>query len=222
MWLSGGTGVEITVDAGYNRDGPLPTIRRRPAMRTRNKVLLGVSILLVAAALAILGPYCWLRYMYPYGYHRACHRQVLLALIQYAGDHDDKFPSGGATPEASLSMLYHEKYITDPGTLAGNGKSAEVAQQILESGGVLGPDTCDWHYVEGVNHDADATIAIFWDKSGFDHTGRRLHGGHMVGFNDGHVEIIPANRWKEFLTEQEKMVEQYLKWKDKSPGNNPP
>jgi hypothetical protein len=186
-------------------------------MRTRRKVVLAVVIPLAAAALAVVGRYCWLRYEYPYGYHRACHRQVILALIQYADDHDDKFPSGGATPEASLSALYHGKYITDPGTLAGNGKSAEVARQILESGGVLGPDTCDWHYVEGVHHDASATIAIFWDKSSFDHTGRRLHGGHMAGFNDGHVETIPAERWQEFLAEQEKMVEEYLKRKAESP-----
>jgi hypothetical protein len=170
-------------------------------------MLLGV--LAVAAVLA-LGAYGWYRYEYPYGRgHRGCCRFLLSSLLMYAGDHDDKFPSGGATPEASLCVLYREKYV-DAGTLVGWTESPDAARRSVESGGVLAPDTCDWHYVEGVNHDADSTIAIFWSKSSIGHTGKNLHGGHQVGFNDGHVEVVRAERWEAFLAEQKELVARYV------------
>jgi hypothetical protein len=190
-------------------------------MRTRNKVLLGC---LAALIVLISGWRIWLWYEYPYGRTHRCSRALLLSLIQYAGDHDDKLPTGGATPEASLCVLYKEGYV-DADALAGRGMSAEslkVARKILESGGVLGPDTCDWHYVDGIGHDGDASIALFWGKSDLGHVGQRLHGGHEVAFNDGHVQVIPAGRWKEFLGEQEKLVAEYRKQKQGTSAPAPP
>ena len=68
----------------------------------------------------------------------------------YADLHDGHFPAGGGCPEASLSLLYRGEFGMGGWILCGKTKSPEVAQEILERGELLGPDTCDWHYVEGL------------------------------------------------------------------------
>ena len=193
-------------------------------MRVRNKLLLGVFILLAAAAVAVIGRYCWLRYEYPYGMTHRCSRSLLLSLTFYADDHGGKYPAGEATPEASFSLLYRE--MKEPAEfLAGRAKTkeeVETAKKILESGGLLGPDTCDWRYVEGLDDNAPWGVALFWGKSDLGHVGQRLHGGHEVAFNGGHIEVIPASRWKEFLAEQERMVAEYLAEKKKDAEKGKP
>ena len=73
--------------------------------------------------------------------------------------------------------------------------------------------------MEGLNHNADANIAVFWGKADLGHTGENLHGGHEVAFNDGHVTVIPANRWKAFLEEQDKLVAEYRKQSKPEPAS---
>ena len=99
----------------------------------------------------------------------------------YAEEHDGRFPSGGGCAEASLSLLYRGNYGMDGQILCGKTKSPEIAQEILERGELLGPDTCDWHYIEGLTLADDPHLAIVWDKIGLGHNGQRLpRGGHSV------------------------------------------
>ena len=68
----------------------------------------------------------------------------------------------------------------------------------------MSPDTCGWHYVEGLRKDDDPRLALFWDKVGLGHNGERLNGGgHIVTFVDGFPKHIPESEWTGFLDEQE-------------------
>jgi hypothetical protein len=149
----------------------------------------------------------WFRYKYPYGCTHCCLKGLGLALLNYAEQHNGRFPAGGDCPEASLSLLYRGDYGIEGHTLCGKTKSAEVAQAILERGELLGPDTCDWHYVEGLTLNDDCRLAIVWDKVGLDHNGGRLpSGGHSVLRLDCSEEVIPASEWPHFLEKQNQLM----------------
>lgn len=124
----------------------------------------------------------------------------------YAQDHDGRFPAGERSPEASLSLLYREQ-LTDPYTLAGKGVPREKAKTILESGGLLDPDTCGWHYVEGLTKADDPRLAILWDKNRLGHNGQRTKDGgcEVVTVGNGR-EYISAEKWAAFMAEQEQLL----------------
>jgi hypothetical protein len=127
------------------------------------------------------------------------------ALERYADEHDGWFPRGEATPEASLSLLYQYEPLLVV-ILGGKAIPPAVAEKTLESGGLLTPETCDWHYVEGLRSDDDPNLALFWDKSGLGHFGQRLSdGGHVVFFIGFKREYISRDRWDQFLAEQEQL-----------------
>jgi hypothetical protein len=75
---------------------------------------------------------------------------------------------GGGTPEGSLSLLF-SNYV-DAYTLRGKTVPLNVTEEGLETG-KLGPDSCGWHYVEGLTDTDDPQIAILWDKVGLGHNG---------------------------------------------------
>jgi hypothetical protein len=80
-------------------------------------------------------------------------------------------------------------------------------KEVFERGELLTPETCGWHYVEGLRLDDDPRIALFWDKVGLDHNGGRLaEGGHFVMTVDGQRKYIPEAEWEEFLAEQSKLL----------------
>lgn len=161
---------------------------------------LTLAIVLFAAHAA------WLHYKYPYGPSQCCLRMILMAMRPYADDNDGRYPAGLATPEASLSLLYRGGYEY-PYNLRGKTVPEKVVRDMLENGGLLGPDTCGWHYVEGLTLLDSSDIAIIWDKIGLGHNGQRLPaGGHEVGFVDLHLEVIPAKDWDRFLAEQRDLV----------------
>ena len=169
-----------------------------------------ITVLTVLAVIIVgLGGagYAWYRYTFPYGPSHCCLKALGLTLLCYAEHHDGHFPTGGDCPEASLSLLCRSDYGIDGYILCGKTKSAEVAQAILERGELLGPDTCDWHYVEGLTLNDDYRIAIVWDKVGLGHNGQRLpHGGHSVLRISGMEEVIPASEWQHFLEEQKQLL----------------
>jgi hypothetical protein len=147
------------------------------------------------------------KYTYPYGWSHCCAKGVGFALREYATDHDGFFPVGGETPEASLSLLY-SNYL-DAYTLRGKTVSLEVVQQALAKDGKLGPQSCGWHYVEGLTEADNPEIAIVWDKLGLGHNGQRLRGGgHEVVLLDGSTSGISAKRWPEFLERQKQLLAQ--------------
>ena len=115
-------------------------------MRTRTKVLLIVATLVFAGG---YGLYRWHRYTFPYGWSHCCDLSLSSCLREYAETHGGHFPAGEATPEASLSLLYRAG-LGDPGMLRGKTVPESVVREILERGVLLGPETCGWHYVEGL------------------------------------------------------------------------
>ena len=173
----------------------------------RRRILGCSGISLAVVAVLVGAAYAWYRYTFPYGYTHCCLKGLGLSLLNYAQQHDGHFPEGGGCPEASLCLLYRCNYGIDGYTLCGKTKSAEVAQEILERGELLGPDTCDWHYVEGLTISDDPQIAQLWDKVGLSHNGQRLSGGgHSIWRVGGQEEVIPGSEWPQFLEEQERLM----------------
>ena len=146
------------------------------------------------------------RWHYPYGRSHSCDKQLMLALHQYAEFFGGAYPSGEATPEASLSLLYPA--LADEYVLQGKTVPIERVKASLEQGERLGPDTCGWHYVEGLTLRDDHRLALFWDKVGLGHNGERNpDGGRMVYFVGGNHEYIPGAKWEAFLEEQKALLE---------------
>jgi len=164
-------------------------------------------LLVIAAALVVL--VVSMRYyestQYPYGWSHCCDKALMLVLHGYARDHDGNFPAGEPTPEASLSLLY-PKYA-DENLLRGKTIPLEVVENILKQGKRLTPDTCGWHYVEGLTMKDDPELALFWDKVGLNHNGRLLSaGGHEVFFVRYDYRYIPEAEWADFLRKQAELL----------------
>ena len=98
--------------------------------------------------------------------------------------------------------MLHPRY-TNADVLRSKTVALEVVQATLDRGERLGPDTCGWHYVEGLRKDDDHRLALFWDKLGLGHNGERLPGGHWVCFVRLGIEYVPQSQWEAFLVEQE-------------------
>ncbi len=161
----------------------------------------------LAVSLVILGilagaGYGWYQHTFPYGRSHCCLKQLGLALRNYADMNNGCFPAGEACPEASLSLL-HRCFDLSGAVLCGKTKSAARADEILARGELLGPESCDWHYVEGLTLSDDPRFALIWDKVGLGHNGQRLpDGGHSVWRLSGEEEVIPDSQWQAFLAEQ--------------------
>jgi hypothetical protein len=177
-------------------------------MRLQTKILTGVVV--VPAVLVAVGYALWRR-EYPYGFSHCCDLILYSALQQYATTHGGAFPAGEATPEASLSLLYREKCggcrLADERLLSGKTIPEPVVKEILDRGDLLAPETCGWHYVEGLRMDDNPQLALFWDKVGLGHNGERLaEGGHSVMMVDGQQEYIPGAQWEAFVKEQHRLL----------------
>jgi len=136
----------------------------------------------------------------------------------YANEHDGWFPYGEATPEASLGLL--AKF--DPTLvllLGGKHIPKEIAARAFTNG-TFGPDTCGWHYVEGLRADDDPDLAIAWDKvTGLGHNGERRRGlMHEVVFVGGFTKYISKDKWSKFVKEQMEKLERVIA----SRGTNDP
>lgn len=177
------------------------------AMRGRlRRWLFGAAITLVVAA---LGLYIFYHRTFPYGSSHCCDLILLQALQEYADNHGGEFPVGGSTAEASLSMIYSNVAWVSPDLLRGRTVSEAVVREALKRDGKLGPESCGWHYVEGLRVDDDPNLAIFWDKVGLGHNGQRLsRAGHTVLFVAGDRRFIPESDWPAFLSEQHRLLEE--------------
>lgn len=171
----------------------------------RKKVAIVIVILIVLAG-SVYGLY---RYYYPLGMEHRCDKILWAALREHAEKHGGAFPSGEATPEASISLVhsldpYGYEYARQ---LHRRDVPESVVRQMLKRGQLLGPDTCGWNYVEGLRLDSNPRLALFWDKEGLGHNGERLsEGGHIVTFVGAGSEYITAARWDSFLDEQRKLL----------------
>jgi len=168
---------------------------------------------MVVAVIAIIVVICgaiWYKQHFPYGASHICNKVLFLELTMYANDHGGAFPAGESSPEASLSLLYREGISKEPDLLAGKAGNPNAARKILESGKLLGPDTCNWHYEEGLRESDPSGVALLWDKvPGLGHNcERRPDGGREVVFMGGQGSWIPGTNWPAFLEEQRhKMAE---------------
>jgi hypothetical protein len=186
--------------------GSFQDVSAMPSHRLR-WIAKALAITATALLLLVGFGYAWRQYTYPYGWSHCCLKGLGIALQQYAEEHDGHFPAGGACPEASLSLLDRGRNGFYAGELCGKTKSAEAAKAILERGELLGPDTCDWHYVEGLTLSDDSRLALVWDKVGLGHNGERLSGGgHSIWRLGCGDEVIPGSEWPRFLEEQERLM----------------
>jgi hypothetical protein len=162
-----------------------------------------VSILILVIVSLVILAYGWRRYQFPYGMYHRCDKQLWSALRDYAEAHGGKFPSGEATPEASLRLLGKDyAYL-----LVRRGESVEEVEQMLDRGELLGPETCGWNYVEGLRLDSNPRLALFWDKEGLSEIGGRLSGGgHFVSYVGWPYEHVPASEWDSFVEEQRRLL----------------
>jgi hypothetical protein len=170
-------------------------------------MLLGSFILLSGVASIAGAGYAYYRYQYPYGRSHCCDKQLMIMLQIYAHGHNGWFPKGESCPEASLSLL-HQAYPQIDLTDLLRGKIVPLAEveERLTAGKLLTPQTCGWHYVEGLRSTDDHKLALFWDKVGLGHNGERLWGGgHYVCFVSGEIKTIDGDHWDAFLQEQEQL-----------------
>jgi hypothetical protein len=163
--------------------------------------------LLIAVALAG-GGWAYHQWRFPYGPSHCCISGLALSLAQYAKENGSRYPSGEASPEASLSLLYRSNYA-DATVLRGMTVPEEQVRRILESGELLGPESCGWHYTEGLTCADDSRIAIVYCKEPLGHNGERTaDGGRQVVFVDGLIEWISGEKWPAFLDEQKQLMAQ--------------
>jgi len=145
------------------------------------------------------------RWQFPYGHSHCCDMGLMSALHSYAGAHGGNFPSGEATPEASLSLLYPQ--YADANLLRGKTVPESEVAAILMRGKLLGPESCGWHYIAGLAMTDDPRLALFWDKVGLGHNGQRLspHGRHVF-FVNFERRFVLDSEWDEFTKEQEELL----------------
>jgi hypothetical protein len=146
--------------------------------------------------------------IYPFGPSHCCDKILYFQLLEYADKNGGAFPAGESSPEASLSLL-HKSVKADANLLRGKSVPEAVVKEILDRGELLGPESCGWHYVEGLHKDDNGRLAIFWDKEGLGHNGQKLAGGgHIVWFLDSNHPHITADKWPQFLAEQAELNKQ--------------
>jgi hypothetical protein len=164
-----------------------------------------ISTLIVSGVLVSWLSWRHYRYWYPYGWSHCCDLCLSSAIYGYAERNGGKYPTGGATPEGSLGLLYPDDISAE--ILRGKTVPVEVVETALSRGEQLGPTTCGWDYVEGLTIRDNPRLALFWDKAGLGHNGRRLtDGGHEVFFVGlMNREYIPGDKWPAFLEEQARL-----------------
>ena len=173
------------------------------------RALISLAFVCVAAGVSVAGLRLHRNYQYPFGWSHSCDSALQLVLLNYAEAHDGAFPSGEATPEASLSLLARSPWDANAELLRGKTVPKDVVESILARGDLLGPETCGWHYVEGLRKDDDSRIALFWDKVGLGHNGDRLSNGDRIVTRIGTPhETIPGAQWSAFLKEQKALLEE--------------
>jgi hypothetical protein len=171
----------------------------------KKRLFIAVIILGIIAVLAIaMGTYY--KAKFPYGSSHCCIINVMDSLEMYAEEHVGHYPTGGASPEASLSLLCRSNYL-DAYTIRGMTVPEKTVRTILESGGLLGPDTCGWHYTDGLTRADDQRIALLYCKQPLGHNGDKTKdGGRQVVFVGGRIGWISGEKWPSFLQEQNELL----------------
>src|SRR6185437_874944 len=141
----------------------------------KKRFSIAAIILVVFAALAVTAV-IYYKMKYPYGESHCCIINMMSSLETYAGDHAGHYPAGESTREASLSLLCRSNYI-NAYTIRGMTVPEKTVRNILDAGGLLGPDTCGWHYSDGLTRADDPRIALLYCKQPLGHNGQRTKDG---------------------------------------------
>ena len=150
----------------------------------------------------------WYRKTSPNLNRHICLKQIGLSLRMYSNVYNGPFPAGKESPEASLSLLYTEGFLTNVEFLSGNSMMPEEAETVLKAGGLMNSEVCSWHYVEGLTENDDSDLAIMWDKV-LGLGGRYSKSGCTeVLFINGRTEYIKVSEWQDFLKKQEELHKQ--------------
>jgi len=122
-------------------------------------------------------------------------------LREYAAVHKGCFPDG-RSPQNALSKLYFEGFITAD-LLAGISGDIKLAERELSAKSDVSEKASSWVYWPGFRDTDDPKIAIIWEsRSGFRFDGKRIPGGHAVGFIDGNNRVISDSDWEQFTNKQ--------------------
>ena len=159
----------------------------------------------IIAGLVIAGG-AYYKSKFPYGHSHCCIIGVEGALEQYAMENAGRYPTGESSPEASLSLLCRSNYL-DAYTIRGMTVPENTVRRILDGGGLLGPDTCGWHYTDGLTRADDTRIALLYCKQDLGHNGDRTKdGGRQVVFVGGGIEWVSGAKWPSFLQGQRELL----------------
>ena len=168
--------------------------------RSRFLLIMGIVVVVV-----IIGRMSY-KAKYPYGSSHCCIIQMQGALDQYAAENNGRYPAGGATPEADLSVLWRSNYV-NAYLLRGMTVPESAVRAVLERGGLLGPDTCGWQYVQGLTSADNPRLALLYCKEPLGHNGNKTKdGGRQVVFVGGGIDWISGATWSSFLNEQKDLL----------------
>ena len=130
-------------------------------------------------------------------------RQIMLSMIQYAGDHDDKFPE-------SMGVLLKENYLNSPKVFFHPGRGnvtkrlagfpTDLTDAPLEELNKI-EELSDYAIVKGVQHTDDADMIVVYEKDGVNRQNRRI-----CAFNDGHVQELPEPVFQQMLKDQQEKL----------------
>jgi hypothetical protein len=186
-----------------------------PSNATKRWKRVGFVLVLATVALVPLGTWAWKRYypVYPFGHSHACSKNLALGLQMYANDHGGWMPHGGSTPEGSLSFVCTngDPYLVKQ-FLRGKHLSETVVDTQLRRKGVLSPETCGWHYVEGLREGDSYELAMAWDKK----TGLSHHGRYFADLQcevvmlDGSAQQIQKKDWPAFCAKQKQLLAEVI------------
>jgi hypothetical protein len=166
-----------------------------------------VGWVLLVLIVVVTGCAVWFKQQYPYGESHNCSKGLGISLRIYANDNDDWYPHGMSTPEASLSLLVKRK-PTLASLLRGKHLSQATVEKALLQDGELGPNSCGWHYIEGLRESDSPQLAVAWDRvTGLDHQGRRRSGSqHEVVMVDGSTQFVSKRAWPNFVANQKRLL----------------
>lgn len=183
---------------GEAQSNPRPLIKRRWFL---------VTLIVIAVVAGGVG--FWFRESFPYGHSHSCSKALAGGLLIYANDHEGWFPHGGRTPEESLSLACTNG---DPYLLQGMLRGKHLPQSVVDGAfardKVLSPESCGWHYVEGLRENDDPELAVGWDKTvGLGHNGNRMRGlEHEVWTVEGSTHLISKVAWPKLVERQRQLL----------------
>jgi len=168
----------------------------------------GLAIITISLVLVLMaGSYAYNRHQYPYGASHCCINAMSLALYNYAEDHGGRYPVGESSPEASLSLLCNPEYMPVEEIFRGMTIPLATVHNALKNGGRLGPDSCGWHYVEGLTKADDPRLALLYCKVALGHNGQRTSdGGRQVVLISGGIDWVSGAKWPKFLEQQKQLL----------------